>query len=212
MTSSSLKTPSYKIVLLGHAGVGKSSMVLRFIKDHWYKDISSTIGASFHTSTINVHNETIKLEIWDTAGQERYNSLAPMYYRSSKVVIVVFDINDDVSYQQAKIWINNVSEFNYNEKKKPSIFLVANKIDKYAKVDQTCLSRHQIAAQYARDNDYFYTEVSAKSGSGVMELFHDVANYLYEEHKPEKLSKKTVSVTDLVTYKNHNKISTNYCC
>jgi Ras-related protein Rab-5C len=209
--SISPKMPTYKIALLGYAGVGKSSIVLRFVNDHWHKDISSTIGASFHTSKINVNNQIIKLEIWDTAGQERYNSLAPMYYRSSKVIIVVFDINDELSYKQAKIWINNVSNFYANEKTEQRIFLVANKIDEYTKVNQTCLIKHQVAAQYAKENNYFYTEVSAKSGSGVMELFHDIANYLSEENKPIQIPKKTVSVTDLVTYKGPTGVS-NSCC
>lgn len=203
------KCNNYKIAFLGHSGAGKSSIVLRFVKDHWYQDITSTIGASFHQSKVNVNNQTINLDIWDTAGQERYNSLAPIYYRSSKAIIVVFDIMDEFGFENSKKWIKEVTNLG---KLNPIIFLVANKIDMYKKDNSLYLIKHEIAAQYAIDNNLFYTEVSAKEGTGIMELFHDIANYLYESENNNKKIEKVVSVSDLVTKDNMNTIPYNRCC
>merc|ERR1711939_524198 len=80
----------FKLVLLGESAVGKSSLVLRFVKDQFDDYRESTIGAAFLTQTITLdENTTVKFEIWDTAGQERYKSLAPMYYRKANENIII---------------------------------------------------------------------------------------------------------------------------
>ncbi|CAH2060919.1 unnamed protein product [Thlaspi arvense] len=81
-------------VLLGDVGVGKSSLLLRFVKDQFVEFQESTIGAAFFSQTLAVNDATVKFEIWDTAGQERYHSLAPMYYRGAAAAIIVFDITN----------------------------------------------------------------------------------------------------------------------
>ena len=87
----------FKLVLLGESAVGKSSIVLRFVKDQFDSYRESTIGAAFLTQTISLdENTTVKFEIWDTAGQERYKSLAPMYYRNANCAVVVYDITQAV--------------------------------------------------------------------------------------------------------------------
>ena len=83
-------------VLLGEAGVGKSSLVLRFVANHFKAYSESTIGAAFMSKTLVVDDQAIKFQIWDTAGQEKYHSLAPMYYRGASAAIVVFDITKTV--------------------------------------------------------------------------------------------------------------------
>jgi len=75
----------FKLVLLGESAVGKSSLVLRFVKGQFHEFQESTIGAAFLTQTLCLDDTTVKFEIWDTAGQERYHSLAPMYYRGAQV-------------------------------------------------------------------------------------------------------------------------------
>ena len=100
---------------VGESAVGKSSLVLRFVKGQFHEYQESTIGggrvydvlcvcdgivpllAAFLTQTVNLDDTTVKFEIWDTAGQERYHSLAPMYYRGAQAAIVVYDITNQVS-------------------------------------------------------------------------------------------------------------------
>lgn len=66
------RTCQSKMVLLGESAVGKSSLVLRFVKGQFHEYQESTIGAAFLTQTVSVDDTTVKLELWDTAGQERY--------------------------------------------------------------------------------------------------------------------------------------------
>ncbi|NXA14157.1 RAB5A protein, partial [Sapayoa aenigma] len=91
------KICQFKLVLLGESAVGKSSLVLRFVKGQFHEFQESTIGAAFLTQTVCLDDTTVKFEIWDTAGQERYHSLAPMYYRGAQAAIVVYDITNEVS-------------------------------------------------------------------------------------------------------------------
>uniref|UniRef100_A0A6I8N1J8 RAB5B, member RAS onco family n=1 Tax=Ornithorhynchus anatinus TaxID=9258 RepID=A0A6I8N1J8_ORNAN len=88
------KICQFKLVLLGESAVGKSSVVLRFVKGQFHEYQESTIGAAFLTQSVCLDDTTVKFEIWDTAGQERYHSLAPMYYRGAQAAIVVYDITN----------------------------------------------------------------------------------------------------------------------
>jgi small GTP-binding protein len=72
-----------KLVLLGDTGVGKTSIVERFVTDSHNSDTEATVGATFLSKTIQIEGKTIRFQIWDTAGQERYRSLAKMYYNDA---------------------------------------------------------------------------------------------------------------------------------
>ncbi|OCT76639.1 hypothetical protein XELAEV_18031843mg [Xenopus laevis] len=89
-------------------GVGKSSIVSRFVQDHFDHNISPTIGASFMTKTVPSGNELHKFLIWDTAGQERFHSLAPMYYRGSAAAVIVYDITKQVTLKDAREYAESI--------------------------------------------------------------------------------------------------------
>ena len=95
-----------KVVLLGDTGVGKSSLVLRFITNEFKPYVESTIGASFMSKLLmDPDGSAVKFQIWDTAGQEKYHSLAPMYYKGAAAAIVVYDITKRKTYDTLKDWI-----------------------------------------------------------------------------------------------------------
>jgi len=98
----------FKLVLLGDSAVGKSCLVVRFVRDEFFEFQEPTIGAAFLTQTVTLDDSTVKFEIWDTAGQERYRSLAPMYYRGAAAAIVVFDITKKDSFIGAKSWVKEL--------------------------------------------------------------------------------------------------------
>lgn len=98
----------FKLVLLGDTAVGKSCLVVRFVRDEFFEFQEPTIGAAFLTQTVPIEGATVKFEIWDTAGQERYRSLAPMYYRGAAAAIVVYDITNKESFNGAKSWVKEL--------------------------------------------------------------------------------------------------------
>ena len=99
-----------KLVLLGDSNVGKTSLVLRFVKNQFNADPVSTVGAAFLQSPVTDDSldEKIQFGIWDTAGSERYKALAPMYYRGAEVAIVVYDITSFKSFEGAKNWVRDL--------------------------------------------------------------------------------------------------------
>lgn len=96
-TGANTKPIQVKLVLLGEAAVGKSSLVSRFVNNEFHENKEPTIGAAFLTRKCKLEDRLIKFEIWDTAGQERFHSLAPMYYRNAQAALVVYDITKAVS-------------------------------------------------------------------------------------------------------------------
>ncbi|KAJ5390325.1 uncharacterized protein N7496_001393 [Penicillium cataractarum] len=117
---------SVKLVLLGEAAVGKSSLVLRFVNNDFQENKEPTIGAAFLTQKCTLPTRTIKFEIWDTAGQERFASLAPMYYRNAQAALVVYDVTKPSSLTKAKHW---VAELQRQASPGIVIALVGNKLD-----------------------------------------------------------------------------------
>nr|XP_009936893.1 PREDICTED: ras-related protein Rab-5C isoform X2 [Opisthocomus hoazin] len=158
------KICQFKLVLLGESAVGKSSLVLRFVKGQFHEYQESTIG-------VCLDDTTVKFEIWDTAGQERYHSLAPMYYRGAQAAIVVYDITNTDTFVRAKNW---VKELQRQASPNIVIALAGNKADLATKraVD------FQDAQTYADDNSLLFMETSAKTAMNVNEIFMAIAKKL----------------------------------
>ncbi|KAK4153331.1 MICOS complex subunit MIC60 [Chaetomidium leptoderma] len=166
----------FKLVLLGESAVGKSSIVLRFVKDQFDSYRESTIGAAFLTQTISLdENTTVKFEIWDTAGQERYKSLAPMYYRNANCAVVVYDITQATSLDKAKSW---VKELQRQANENIIIALAGNKLDLVTEQPDKRAIETADAEAYAKEAGLLFFETSAKTAENVQELFTAIAKKL----------------------------------
>ncbi|KAJ3905841.1 GTP-binding protein RAB5 [Lentinula edodes] len=168
----------FKLVLLGESAVGKSSLVLRFVKDQFDDYRESTIGAAFLTQTVTLEDQTtVKFEIWDTAGQERYKSLAPMYYRNANCAVVVYDITQSASLEKARNWIRELQR-----QADPSIViaLCGNKSDLSARRQVS----EEEAKKYAEEEGLMWAETSAKTGEGVSEIFTAIGKRISQSDLP----------------------------
>nr|CCC95061.1 putative small GTP-binding protein Rab5b [Trypanosoma congolense IL3000] len=165
----------YKIVLLGDSGVGKSSLVQRLAKNEWCENQNSTVGASFLRYVCSVGDTTVNFDIWDTAGQERYKSLASMYYRGAAAALVVYEIPSWETFERAKHWVRELAA----NSPETIVILVGNKSDLRGSGSATmgCVSTDE-ASTYARELNLLFSEASAKDGSGVREVFTQIAQRL----------------------------------
>lgn len=182
---------SVKLVLLGEAAVGKSSLVLRFVNNDFQENKEPTIGAAFLTQKCNLPTRTIKFEIWDTAGQERFASLAPMYYRNAQAALVVYDLTKPASLIKAKHW---VAELQRQASPGIVIALVGNKLDLTsapALGEDSSLDAPDAdedarkvptaeAKAYADEESLLFYETSAKTGHNVSDVFTAIANTIPE--------------------------------
>jgi len=165
------KICQFKVVLLGESAVGKSSLVLRFVKREFHEFQESTIGAAFLTQTIQIDDTTVKFEIWDTAGQERYHSLAPMYYRGAQAALIVYDITSKDSFLKAQNWVR---ELQRQASSNIVIALVGNKLD----LASNRAVDHNEAKMFADENNLLFMETSAKTAVNVAEVFTAIATKL----------------------------------
>lgn len=193
-----LNINAIKIVLLGESGVGKSSIVLRFVNNTFRPYSESTIGASFMTKLMVVNNIPIKYHIWDTAGQERYHSLAPMYYRGASVAIVVYDITNKNSFITVKKWIKELKEY---APKDILITIVGNKSDLLQKRK---VSLMQVQA-YSEEINAIYLETSAKDNKNIIELFTNIGNQMSQNIANNEMIPTLPNYLDI-------KDKSNYCC
>ncbi|CAL8463264.1 g2798 [Coccomyxa elongata] len=161
--------PRIKLVLLGDSGVGKSCLVLRYVRGQFDPNSKVTVGAAFMSHSVHLPDgTTVKFEIWDTAGQERYASLAPLYYRGASAAAVVYDITSGESFQKAKHW---VSELQKNASGNIVIILVGNKSDLTEQREVTT----ETGQEYAERNSMLFIETSAKTAANVAAIFDTVA-------------------------------------
>ena len=104
---------SYKVVLVGESGVGKTSVTSVFISNTFNKEEFTTSSAVFSQKVIEIKEtgQKIQLDIWDTAGQEQYRSLAKLFYNDAKAAILVYDITNKKSFQEIQnYWYNEVKD------------------------------------------------------------------------------------------------------
>jgi Ras-related protein Rab-6A len=179
----------YKLVLLGDAAVGKTSIITRFAFDEFKTNYRVTIGVDFVARTLHLNNRAVRLQLWDTAGQERYRALVPSYVRDSSAAIVVYDVSSRESFENTDAWINVVREERGEDN--VLIMLVGNKTD-LQENRQVSLGEGEAKA---RKLGIMFVETSAKGGFNVKGLFRKLAAGLPSEQAEEPDRSKIVDVS-----------------
>ncbi|OHT16743.1 Ras-related protein Rab-4B [Tritrichomonas foetus] len=165
---------SFKFIIIGSSGVGKTAILKRLVEDTFSNDSQSTIGVEFDSTMIDVDGQQVKLQIWDTAGQERFRSIAKAYFRNAVGVILVFDITERKTFDDVNMWLNDVHSLC-----DPTavVLLIGNKSDLSANRVVTLAE----AEQFAQHHQLNYLETSAMDGSNVREAFVKVATQIFRK-------------------------------
>ena len=182
-----------KVVLLGEAGVGKTSIISRYIKQKFDPEYITSLTSQFLRKIVEFpDNKKITLDVFDTSGQEKYRSVAKFYYRNSHAVILVYDITSTKSFKEMKeYWYEQIKEVDIENF---IIAIVANKNDLYEEREV----QDEEGEKFAQQIGGFFVSTSAKNDSGVNDLFDNIAkkildpNYVYsiEEDKNLDINKE----------------------
>lgn len=185
----------FKILLIGDSGVGKSSVLLRFVDNDFTESFISTIGVDFKIRTIRLNDKIIKLQIWDTAGQDRFRTIVSSYYRGAQGIIIVYDVSDRQSFHNVRYWMEEINKYANSLCKK---ILVGNKIDL-----KRCVT-YEEGSDLAQSLDIPFIETSAKSGSNVDLVFTTLSDLLRS-----RINKQEEKIPLLFSSK---KTNTSSCC
>ena len=183
-----------KVVLLGESGVGKTSIISRFINDTFEEGLVTTTGASYAGKDMvfkDYQNQVIRFEIWDTAGQEKYRALAQIFYKDAAIAILVYDITSEESFQEIqKYWYTQLKE---SASKDIVIGLAANKCDL---IDDEKVSEEK-AREFAKEIGAVFKLTSACKSIGIEELFVGVGcKFLDPNYKEDENKKPEVKIIE----------------
>jgi small GTP-binding protein len=156
----------FKVILIGPGAVGKTSLLHRFVEDKFSFRYKLTIGADFLSKIIQKNDETIKLQIWDIGGQDRYKFLRSSFFDGANGALIVFDLSRWHTFEELDDWLSDLRE--YAGEKIP-FTLIGNKVDLIDKRDE--LYERENAEVFAKKEQTFYIETSAKTGEKVEEAF-----------------------------------------
>ena len=164
---------TFKIVMTGDSGVGKSQLIQRYVNDIFDETHSTTLGVEISTKFLDIDDKKIALSFWDTMGQEQYQSLAPLYYKGASGAILVFDITKRGSFTNITKWNESL---NNNSSGTIATLLVGNKVDLKEQREVS----HDEAIKYAEELNYAYIETSAKNSTNVNRAFELLAKEIYK--------------------------------
>jgi small GTP-binding protein len=173
---SNLKTfYKFKVILIGDSGVGKTSLLNRYMDKEFSNNIPCTISADFKIKSIQIDPLTsAQITIWDTCGQEKYRSITKQYFKDAHGIILVFDVSDRRSFADLNNWLDEIK--NNSTKDDASIVLVGNKID----LKYRCISNED-AKSFAKNKELVYCETSSKDGINIESPFENIAKEIIEK-------------------------------
>ena len=167
---------SFKMIVIGDAGVGKSCLTAKATKDMFEETYSVTVGFEVMVFNVKINDTIVKLQIWDTSGQEIYRSLISSYYRNASLAMMVYAIDNKESFNHIEYWLKEIKLLSNPDIK---IFLIGNKAD----LEEERQVKFNTAKTFKEENEInYFSEASAKNGINAKEVFIEAAKLLFKEH------------------------------
>ena len=171
MSEESTSEYKFKITLFGPGNVGKTSLLLRYVKEHFTEDLKKTIGSNFLIKDINIEGKQVRLLLWDIGGQPQFHKLRTIYFKGSQGALGVYDLTSPQSLLKIPGWVSSIKK---TVKKTIPMILIGNKSDLDRQVDRA------EAEDLAKRLGCEYMETSAKTGDNVEIAFETISKACLE--------------------------------
>jgi small GTP-binding protein len=170
----------YKIVILGDAAVGKTSLINRFVENSFSEDYRATLGANIVRKDVNLNNTKVRLIMWDLAGQEKYQVVRSMYFQGCQGALLVYDLTRYSTFDSINSkWLRDFKKF---VKKEGAYVLIGNKSDL---TDQRTVTKERGKEIANKIKASHFIETSAKMGENIEEAFSLLVNQILNNHGVE---------------------------
>uniref|UniRef100_A0A3Q3VYE7 Ras-related protein Rab n=1 Tax=Mola mola TaxID=94237 RepID=A0A3Q3VYE7_MOLML len=162
----------YKVLVIGDLGVGKTSIIRRYVHQTYSTNYRATIGVDFALKVLNWDSETVRLQLWDIAGQERFGNMTRVYYREAMGALIVFDVTRQATFEAVAKWKEDLdSKLTLADGQSIAVVLLANKCDQGRELTNNAIKMDQ----FCMDHGFVgWFETSAKDNLNISEA----ANFL----------------------------------
>ena len=199
----------YKIVIIGDSGVGKTSLISKYVKGIFPPSPLPTIAIEFATKIIQIkEGGYIKAQIWDTAGQERYKSITSHHYKKAIGGLIVYDITRRTTYDHVYQWLCDLKE---NADKGVISTLIGNKKDLLERNNRKREVTYNEASDLAKKYNMLFYETSAFNNENVTDAFEDLLQRIYTERRKISNIQKNYGI-NLKTNIEKNDEKDSFCC
>ncbi len=165
---------SFKVIIIGPGAVGKTSLLNRFVHNEFSLKYKLTIGVDFLTKVLEYEpSKFVKLHIWDIGGQEKFKFLHRSFYEGAFGALIVFDLSRHQTFSSMKNWLSEMRSIVINDI--PSV-IIGNKSDLIPEIGQI-IDRSEVE-EYAKKEDCYYAETSAKTGENVENAFTELTDHM----------------------------------
>ena len=144
-----------KIVLIGEMYTGKTSLINVYFGLEFSNDLPSTLSPSVSQKELKFHGVPYIIHMWDTAGQEKYRSMTKIFIKGAQIVIFVYDITNESTFEKLGFWVKSVEDI---LGKDPILAVIGNKIDLFEKQEVLKVK----GEAYAKEIGALFYESSAK--------------------------------------------------
>jgi small GTP-binding protein len=166
---------TFKLMMLGDASVGKTSLTLRYISGYFMEDLKLTIGVDFYSKTTLFNDKKVKLQMWDFGGEERFRFLLSQYCKGANGAFFLYDITNPRSIDHLPDWTQIVREHAGDI----PIMLIGSKID----LDEfRAVPKEDGVLTAKKYNLASFIELSSKTGENVEKAFNVMTENLFENY------------------------------
>ncbi|AQZ14461.1 YPT7 (YML001W) [Zygosaccharomyces parabailii] len=181
---SSRKKNILKVIILGDSGVGKTSLMHRYVNDKYSQQYKATIGADFLTKEVTVDDKVATMQVWDTAGQERFQSLGVAFYRGADCCVLVYDVTNAKSFENIKTWRDEfLVHANVLSPETFPFVILGNKVDVEEPKKMVTVKSAQELAKSLGNIPLFLT--SAKNAINVDTAFEEIARSALQQNQAD---------------------------
>ncbi len=166
---------AWKVIIAGSGGVGKSTLIHRFMYNQFKEDMTMTIGCSHHSQYLERQSRNINLILWDLGGQKRFDVIHPAYVGGAVAGYAIFDMTDISTLMEIDRWVDLIRKYNSQE---TPVMLVGTKFD-LIRDQQQLDDVYRLANEKVALFDLnAFLVTSSKLDINVKETIHYIVDYL----------------------------------